>query len=91
MAADLPRVSGALLAGAAVGGVPGPGGDIAAGEGSVWVTMDQVPLMRIDVYTNKVVQQWIGPGGDSLRAGLGSVWVTNHEQQNVWRVNPKQP
>jgi virginiamycin B lyase len=53
--------------------------------------MDQVPLMRIDVNTNKVVQQWTGPGGDSLRAGLGSVWVTNHDQQNVWRVNPKQP
>jgi len=72
-------------------GVPGPGGDIAAGEGSVWVTMDQVPLMRIDVTSNKVVQQWTGPGGDSLRAGRGSVWITNHDQQNVWRVNPKQP
>jgi virginiamycin B lyase len=55
-------------------GVPGTGGDIAVGEGSVWVTMDEVPLMRIDVATNKVVQQWLGPGGDSLRVGLGSVW-----------------
>jgi len=72
-------------------GVPGTGGDIAAGEGSVWVTMNDVPLMRIDISLNKVVQQWIGPGGDSLRAGLGSVWLTNHSQQNVWRLNPKQP
>lgn len=72
-------------------GVPGTGGDIAAGEGSVWVTMNDVPLMRIDTATNKVVQQWFGPGGDSLRAGLGSVWLTNHKQQNVWRLNPKQP
>jgi virginiamycin B lyase len=72
-------------------GVPGTGGDIAVGEGSVWVTMDEVPLMRIDVATNKVVQQWLGPGGDSLRVGLGSVWLTNHKEQNVWRFSPKQP
>jgi YVTN family beta-propeller protein len=72
-------------------GVPGPGGDIAVGAGSVWVTMDEFPLMRIDVGTNKVVQQWIGPGGDSLRVGLGSVWLTNHKEQNVWRFSPKQP
>jgi virginiamycin B lyase len=71
-------------------GVPGPGGDIAVGEGSVWVTMDEVPLMRIDVAANKVVQQWLGPGGDSLRVGLGSVWLTNHKEQNVWRFSPKQ-
>lgn len=72
-------------------GIPGPGGDIAAGEGSVWVTMHDVPLTRIDPESNKVVQQWIGPGGDSLRVGLGSIWLTNYKQQNVWRVNPKQP
>jgi hypothetical protein len=47
--------------------------------------------MRIDVATNKVVQQWVGPGGDSLRVGLGSVWLTNHEKQNVWRFSTKQP
>jgi YVTN family beta-propeller protein len=72
-------------------GVPGPGGDIAVGAGSVWVTMDQVPLMRIDIATHKVVQQWLGPGGDSLRVGLGSVWLTNHKEQNVWRFHPMQP
>ena len=42
-------------------------------------------------FTNKVVQQWVGPGGDSLRVGLGSVWLTNHEKQNVWRFSTKQP
>lgn len=72
-------------------GIPGPGGDIATGEGSVWVTMHDVPLGRIDPETNKMVQQWVGPGGDSLRVGLGSIWLTNYKQQTVWRVNPKQP
>jgi virginiamycin B lyase len=72
-------------------GIPGPGGDIATGEGSVWVTMHDVPLTRIDTEANKAVQQWVGPGGDSLRVGLGSIWLTNYKQQTVWRVNPKQP
>lgn len=71
-------------------GVPGPGGDIASGDGSVWVTMHDVPLTRIDPETNKVVRQWLGPGGDSLRMGLGSIWLTNLKQQTVWRINPKQ-
>lgn len=72
-------------------GIPGPGGDIATGEGSVWVTMHDVPLTRIDPESNKVVQQWVGPGGDSLRVGLGSIWLTNYKQQNVWRIKPKLP
>jgi virginiamycin B lyase len=72
-------------------GIPGPGGDIASGEGSIWVTMHDVPLTRIDPETNKVMQQWVGPGGDSLRLGLGSLWLTNFKQQTVWRVNPKLP
>ncbi len=72
-------------------GVPGAGGDIAVGAGSVWVTMDEFPLMRIDVATNTVVHQWVGLGGDSLRVGLGSVWLTNHKEQNVWRLDPTQP
>jgi len=72
-------------------GIPGPGGDIASGEGSIWVTMHDVPLTRIDPETNKVMQQWVGPGGDSLRVGLGSIWLTNYKQQTVSRINPKQP
>lgn len=72
-------------------GIPGPGGDIATGESSVWVTMHEVPLTRIDPESNKVVQQWVGPGGDSLRLGHSSIWLTNYKQQTVWRVNPKQP
>ena len=71
-------------------GIPGPGGDIGSGEGSIWVTMHDVPLTRIDPESNKVTEQWVGPGGDSLRIGLGSIWLTNYKQQNVWRINPKQ-
>jgi virginiamycin B lyase len=70
-------------------GVPGPGGDIAVGEGSVWVTAFEYPLSRIDPATNTVVQQFTGKGGDAVRVGLGSVWLSNLEAGNVWRIDPR--
>jgi virginiamycin B lyase len=70
-------------------GVPGGGGDIAVGEGSVWVTSFEFPLSRIDPSTNTVVQQFYGKGGDAVRAGLGSVWLSNLEAGTVWRLDPR--
>lgn len=70
-------------------GVPGEGGDIAAGEGSVWATSFDIPISRVDPATNKVVQQFTGPGGDALRVGLGSVWLSNYKAGTVWRLDPK--
>jgi len=71
-------------------GVPGNGGEIAYGEGVVWVTVFDIPLSQIDPATNKVVKQWLGAGGDSVRAGLGTVWISNLRQGNVWRIDAKQ-
>lgn len=70
-------------------GVPGEGGDIAVGEGSVWVTSFDFPLSRIDPATNKVVQQFVGEGGDAVRVGQGSVWLTNLKGQKLWRIDPR--
>ena len=70
-------------------GVPGSGGEIAVGEGSVWVTSFEFPVSRIDPATNKVVQQFAGQGGDAIRVGLGSVWLSNLEAANVWRLDPR--
>jgi virginiamycin B lyase len=70
-------------------GVPGGGGDIAAGEGSVWVTSFDFPLSRIDPSTNTVVQQFVGKGGDAVRTGLGSVWLSNLAAGIVWRLDPR--
>lgn len=70
-------------------GVPGPGGDIAVGEGAVWVTAIGKPLSKIDPATNRVVAQYVGKGGDALRVGLGSLWLSNHEFHEVWRIDPK--
>jgi virginiamycin B lyase len=70
-------------------GVPGEGGDIAVGEGAVWVTAIGKPLSKIDPATNRVVTQYVGKGGDALRAGLGALWLSNHESHEVWRIDPK--
>ena len=72
-------------------GVPGGGGEIAYGEGFVWVTVFEIPLTQIDPDNNKVVKQWVGLGGDAVRVGHGSVWLSNIRQENVWRLDPKQP
>ena len=70
-------------------GIPGGGGEISAGEGSVWATSFEYPLTRIDPATNKVAQQFFGEGGDSIRVGLGFVWLTNIRAGNIWRIDPK--
>jgi virginiamycin B lyase len=70
--------------------VPGTGGEIAYGEGAVWVTMFKFPITKIDSKSNSVVKQWTGPGGDSIRAGLGSVWLTDLKGQKVMRIDAGQ-
>lgn len=72
-------------------GIPGTGGEIAFGEGSVWATVFQIPISRIDPATNVVVQQWTGAGGDSIRVGHGSIWLTDYAHGAVWRLSPKLP
>jgi streptogramin lyase len=72
-------------------GLSGAGGEIAYGEGSVWVTLLGFPITIIDPATDKVVQQWAGKGGDSIRVGFGSVWLTDLDAGVVWRIDPALP
>jgi virginiamycin B lyase len=67
-------------------GIPGLGGEIAYGGGSVWATVFGYPITRIDPARNKVVQQWVGNGGDSIRFAHGSVWLTFLTGGKVWRL-----
>ena len=71
-------------------GIPGTGGEIAFGFGHVWATVFEIPISEIDPGTNKVIKQWTGDGGDSIRAGHGSVWLSNLRAHTVWRIDPKQ-
>ncbi len=71
-------------------GIPGEGGEIAYGFGHVWATVFQIPISEIDPGTNKVVRQWVGEGGDSIRVAHGSIFLSNLRQHNVWRIDPRQ-
>jgi virginiamycin B lyase len=73
-------------------GIPGLGGEIAFGAGSVWATVFKFPITRIDPATNTVVRQWHGAGGDSIRYGHGSLWLTSYSGEKVWRLDvPQNP
>jgi YVTN family beta-propeller protein len=71
-------------------GVPGPGGDIAVGDGAVWVRASKVLLSVIDPKTNQVVKRY-GPaqGSGAVRAGNGKVWVSAHDVNKVWRLDTR--
>ncbi len=71
--------------------IPGFGGDITFGSGSVWATLVGTPLTNIDASRNAVVKQWYGPGGDAVHFGFGSVWLVNYNGGVVWRINPASP
>jgi virginiamycin B lyase len=67
-------------------GTPGTGGDIDYGADSVWTTVFDVPLTRIEARSNRVLKQWIGKGGDSLRVGFQSIWITDYKKGLLLRT-----
>ena len=62
-------------------------GEIAAGEGSVWISAPGVPLVRIDPRTNKVAQRFSGEGGGAVLVAHGSLWLAAGSQ--TLRLDPK--
>ena len=66
-------------------GIPGHGGEIAFGASSVWATVIDIPLTQISPANNKVVHQWTGPGGDSVRCAHNSLWLTHLHAGLLWR------
>jgi virginiamycin B lyase len=62
-------------------------GEIAAGEGSVWISASGAPLVRIDPRTNKVAQRFNGDGGGAVFVAHGSLWLAAGSQ--TWRLDPK--
>jgi virginiamycin B lyase len=69
-------------------GLAGKGGEIGFGFNSIWATLEQFPITRIDAATNAIASQWTGAGGDSVRAGHGAIWLTNLRGGKVWRIAP---
>jgi len=63
-------------------------GDIAAGEGAIWLSVDGTPVTRIDPRTNRVSYQFVGGSGvDAIRVGYGALWLADHEHGDVWKVD----
>jgi streptogramin lyase len=67
---------------------PTPYGDIAVGDGAVWLAVDSTPITRIDPRGNSVAYQVVGgSGADAMRVGFGSLWVADHEHGELWRID----
>lgn len=71
--------------------VPNTGGNVAFGEGFVWVTQTGFPLTRIDPQPDKerVIQQFWGDGGGFVSVTSGAIWLSNASKGSVWRLDPK--
>jgi len=68
---------------------PTRAGDISAGGGFVWLSVDGLPVTRIDPRTNTVTHQFVGgDGADAIRFGAGAVWVADHKIGQLWRIDP---
>ena len=66
-----------------------PGGDVAAGEGSVWVTHfsdDQVA--KVDPVTGRAAYISVGNGPIDVVVGRGATWVTNSLDGTVSMIDP---
>jgi YVTN family beta-propeller protein len=77
---------------ALVGQVPleAPSGQIAVGEGAVWVAnAEQGSVSRVDPATRRVVQRiMVGRDPAGVAAGGGAVWVANSGDGSVSWINP---
>lgn len=62
-------------------------GELAAGEGSVWISAPGVPLIRIDPRTNRAVQRFTGEGGGAVIVAHGSLWVAAGPRETK-RIDP---
>ena len=68
---------------------PTQAGDISAGGGAVWLSVDGLPVTRIDPRTNTVTHQFFGgTGADAIRWGAGALWVADHKIGQLWRIDP---
>jgi virginiamycin B lyase len=70
-------------------GVPGADGRVAFGEGLLWITQAGFPLARIDIASERVMQQFAGEGGGAIAVSPGAIWLSNIKAGTVWRIDPK--
>jgi virginiamycin B lyase len=71
--------------------VPNAAGNLAFGDGFLWVTQIGFPLTRIDPENDKerVAQQFWGDGGGLISIAPGAIWLSNVNKGSVRRIDPK--
>jgi DNA-binding beta-propeller fold protein YncE len=71
--------------------VPSAAGNLAFGDGFVWVSQTGFPLTRIDPQADKerVAQQFWGDGGGLVSVAPGAIWLSNINRGTVTRFDPK--
>jgi hypothetical protein len=89
---DRPVASGLALAGRVA--LPGPAAAIAAGEGAVWVLLEQGTLLRVDPDRHQVtgrLELGAPPSGTPagpLAVGAGAVWAGTRDGRVTARIDP---
>ena len=64
-------------------------GQVATGEGAVWVANEEGTVSRVDAATRRVVQRiTVGRDPAGVAAGHGAVWVANSGDRSVSWINP---
>jgi streptogramin lyase len=69
--------------------VPRASGSLAFGDGSLWVSLVNFPLTRIDPKSDTVVQQFYGAGGGTIQASPGALWLLRPADHVLLRIDPK--
>ena len=69
--------------------IPKAEGTLVFGEGSVWVSAPGFPLTRINPTTDKVVQQFSGPGHGDLYLGASALWLYDQNKKTLKRFDAK--
>ena len=71
--------------------VPNAAGNLAFGDGFLWVSQTGFPLARIDPQAGKerVAQQFWGEGGGLISVSPGAIWLSNVTKGTIARFDPK--
>jgi virginiamycin B lyase len=72
-------------------GTSDAGGNLAFGEGYLWVSQIGFPLTRIETKAGRerVAQQFWGEGGGVVSVSAGAIWLSNSGKGSVSRLDPK--
>ena len=71
-------------------GIENVTGTLAAGSGSIWASLVNFPVIRVDptIEKERIAQEFWGDGGGAVYFAANALWVTGR-QGKVQRIDPK--